>query len=109
VEYVSNQDWSEKEETYQGNKAVRMERMLAREDVELPGQEGVCALGAPLAGVDANYTPRQGVNVLLDGVRASCRIIHHPAEAIDVLCVSLERMADLILEVVNDNEIGEKR
>ena len=101
---------SEKDETtHQSNQTVRMEGVVAREDVELAGHEREGAVRAPLRGVHGHEALLQRGDVLLDRLCVLRRLVHVRLELVDVRRVPLERGADLLLEVVDDDEVGEER
>jgi hypothetical protein len=86
-----------------------VERVLAREDVELPREQRHGAHRATLAGVERDEAVLEPGCVLLHRVRAARRVVHLLLERIDLRRVSLECVGDLLLEVVDDNEVGEER
>lgn len=85
-----------------------MERVLAWEDVELPREKGQITAAALLACVDDDEAIAQVGNVALDRFCAPSRLVHVVLEPFDVRRVALERRADLVLEVVDDHEVGEE-
>lgn len=85
-----------------------MERVLAREDVELPREEGQTTAATFLARIDDDEAVAQVGNIALDGLCAPSRLVHIVLEPLDVRRVALESRADLVLEVVDDHEIGEE-
>lgn len=86
-----------------------MERVLAREDVELAREELLAAAATALGGVDDDETIAEVGNVSLDRLGAARRVVHVALEALNVRRVALERGADLVLEVVDDDKVGEER
>jgi hypothetical protein len=85
-----------------------MERVLTREDVELPRQEGQSTAPTLLARIDDDETVAQIGNVALDGLCAPSCLVHVVLQPLDVRRVALESRADLLLEVIDDDEVGEK-
>ncbi len=83
--------------------------MVAREDVELACHQRLRTGRAALLRVDGDEAFLERSDVLLDRLSVVCRLVHLCLQRIDVRRVALERSADLVLEVVDDDEIGEER
>lgn len=94
--------------THLVDETICMERVLAREDVELPREEGQSTAAALLACINDDEAISQVGDVALDGLCAPSRFVHVVLEPLDVRRVVLESRADLVLEVVDDHKIGEK-
>ena len=86
-----------------------MESMPAREDVELPIEQLLFADIALLQRINRDKPRAELVNVLFDRLRALARFVHLPFEILDSLRVGLESIANLVLEVVNDDKVWEVR
>ena len=94
--------------THQSDQAVRVERVVAREDVELARHERERARRAALRRVDGDEALLQRGDVLLDGVRVARCLVHVRLERVDVRRVALEGGADLFFEVVDDYKVWEE-
>ena len=83
-----------------------MESMLAREDVELARHEREGARRALFGGIDGDEAFLERGNILLDRVCVVRRFVHFCFECVNVRRVALESGANLVLEVVDDDEGG---
>lgn len=91
--------------THQAYETVCVERMLAREDIELPAQQEFAADRTFVFGVDRNEPLLQGCDVLLDGCGVTRRLVHVGFQALNVCGITFQRCTYLLLEVVDDHEI----
>ena len=90
------------------DEAVSVEGVLAREDVELSREELLSTAPAPFRGIDDHEPVAEVRNVGLDRLGRPGRVVHVALEALNVGRVALERGADLVLEVVDDDKVGEE-
>jgi hypothetical protein len=86
-----------------------MERVLAREHVELPRQQGISARRAPFPSINRDETGLQYRDVTLDCLRILRCIVHLRLELIDMRGIALQRVAYFFLEIVYDDKIREER
>lgn len=82
--------------------------MLAREDEELPAQQRQPTDVAFLAGLDDGVAAVEGADVGPDGGGRRGRVVHFFLERVDVARVGFQGVADLFLEVVDDDEVREE-
>lgn len=86
-----------------------MERVLTREDVELPCQKQEGAYRASFSRINSHESVFQLRYILLDGLRSVGSLVHLPLEHLDMGGVPLKSMSNFFLEVINNNKIGEER
>lgn len=94
--------------THQADETVGVECMLAGEHVELSRKQRLVTMRAPLSGVDRDEALLESRNVLLDGLRILGHIVHLRLQRINMRRISLQGIAYLLLEVVDDYEVGEE-
>lgn len=85
-----------------------MKRMLARKDKELPAQQRQPTDAAFLAGLDDRVPTVEGRDVRPNRRRRRGRVVHLLLQRVDVARVGLERVTDLLFEVVDDDEVREE-
>lgn len=85
-----------------------MERVLTREDVELPRQQLRPTTSTFFVRIDHDKPLIELGNVGLDRIRRPRRVAHVALEPLDVRGVAFEGVADLVFEVVDDYEVGEE-
>ena len=95
--------------THQADQAVGVEGVVAGEDVELPAHQCERARRALLRGIHGDEALLEGRDVLLDRLCVLCRLVHVGLQRVDVRRVALEGGAYLLLEIVDDHEVGEER
>lgn len=93
---------------HQSDETVRMERVPTWEHIELPRQQCELAVRTSLACIDRYEAVLQRRDVCLDGGRIRGRLVHFSAKAVNVRRVPLERITYLILEVVDNDKVGEE-
>jgi hypothetical protein len=86
-----------------------MERMLAREHVELPRQQWVFTDGTAISLLHCYESVLQICDILLDRFGAARGFVHFGLERVDMSTVALECGANLFLEIVDDDEVGKER
>lgn len=95
--------------TYQGDEAVCPELVAARKNVEGAAHQAAAASVAAVVGVDEHEAPLEVLDFGLDELGRRRRLVHLGLEALDLGRARLERRADLDLDVVDDNKVGEER
>lgn len=85
-----------------------MKRVLARKDEEVPTQQRQAADAAHLTGLDDGVAAIEGADVRLDGLGARSRLVHLPFQRVDVPRIPFQRVADLLLEVVDNDKVREE-
>lgn len=86
-----------------------MEGMLTWENVKLSREQWIRALRATLVDIQRDESVFEIRDVFLDGFCASSRFVHFGFERLDVIAVPLKSIADLFLEVIDDDKVGEER
>lgn len=99
---------SQESVAYLLDQAISVEAVLARERVKLSGQELLSARAALLARLDDHEAVVELGDVGLDGLSGARRLGHVLLQALYVRRVVFERRADLLLEVVDHDKVGEE-
>jgi gamma-glutamylcysteine synthetase len=93
----------------QGDETICAKLVAAGEDVEGPAHEAAATAVAPVVGVDKDETALEVPDFGLDKLSRRRRLVHLALEALDLGRARLEGRADLNLDVVDDDEVGEER
>lgn len=89
--------------------AIAMKSVLARKDKKLPTQQRQPTDMAPLARLNDSVAPIEGCDIRLNRGRARSRVIHLLPKGINMSRVVLQSVADLLLEVVDDDKVRKER
>lgn len=95
--------------THHPDQTICMEAMMAREHIELPCEQQLFALGAQRIRVDSDKSILQSGDVLFDVLRRLSRLVHLTLQLLYMIRVLLQRMRNILLEVINHHKVWEER